>query len=124
MNIEIEENNKKNNNNDKSIITQKKYLNLIRINDFRDISSIFKNSQYAFSRDKIESNNESLIKSINKSLIKSMNGSRNNKIQVILALKPIQALPNEKLVKEGEYIEEIFFVNEEFCLWKFHYRLF
>ena len=63
MNIEIEENNKKNNNNDKSIITQKKYLNLIRINDFRDISSIFKNSQYAFSRDKIESNNESLIKS-------------------------------------------------------------
>ena len=114
-----------NNNNDKLIIIQEKiFKNLIRINDFRDISSIFKNSQYAFSRDKIESNNESLIKSINKSLIKSMNGSRNNKIQVILALKPIQVLPNEKLVKEGEYIEEIFFVNEEFCLWKFHYRLF
>ena len=32
-------------------------------------------------------------------------------IQVILALKPIQALRNEKLVKEGEYIEEIFFVK-------------
>ena len=43
---------------------------------------------------------------------------------IILALKPIQALHNEKLVKEEEYIEEIFFVNEEFCLWKFHYRLF
>ena len=117
MNIEIEENNKKNNNNDKLIITQEKiFKNLIRINDFRDVSSIFKNSQYAFSRDKIESNNESLIKSIN--------SSRNNKIQVILALKPIQALLNEKLVKEGEYIEEIFFVKEQFCLWKFHYRLF
>lgn len=67
MNIENEENNKKKNNNDKSIITQEKiFKNPIRINDFRDISSIFKNSQYAFSRDKIESNNESLIKSINK----------------------------------------------------------
>ena len=32
-------------------------------------------------------------------------------IQVILALKPIQALKNEKLVKEGEYIEEILFVK-------------
>ena len=70
-----------NNNNDKLIIIQEKiFKNPIRINDFRDISSIFKNCQYAFSRDKIESNNESLIKSINKSLIKSMNGSRNNKI--------------------------------------------
>ena len=32
-------------------------------------------------------------------------------IQVVLAFKPIQALRNEKLVKEGEYIEEIFFVK-------------
>jgi CRP-like cAMP-binding protein len=32
-------------------------------------------------------------------------------IQVILAMKPIQASHNERLVNEGEYIEEIYFVK-------------
>lgn len=72
VNIENERNN---NNNKELIITQEKiFKNPIRINDFRDISSIFKNREYTFSKDKTfktESNNISFIKSIN--------SSRNNK---------------------------------------------
>jgi len=53
-------------------------------------------------------------------------------IRVILALKPIQASKNERLVNEGDYIEEIIFVqkgrfslfNHNFCFLNIHVNIF
>ena len=103
MNIENEENNKKKNNNDKSIITQEKiFKNPIRINDFRDISSIFKNRQYTFSKDNIfqtESNNISLIKSRNSS---RKNKYKNKKEKKRLTLNTSENI-NSKISPSNQY---------------------
>lgn len=93
LNIELEENK---NNNKILIQPEKIYKNPIRIKDFRDISSIFKNREYNFSKDynfKTESNNISYIK-------KPLNSSRNNTNKK--EKRNLTSIPNENNINNNK----------------------